>query len=107
MMIAILFLSALIVLLGALLFKRNRELNRINNRYRDVIDVDAEVERKKVEIKAIEGQISDLRSEYSLKNEQLGQEYASKRGLYEKLLEELNVLEENLNDISFGLYKPN
>lgn len=107
MTIVILSLSALLVLLGVLLFKRSRELNRVNNFYKDVIDVDAEVDRKKVEIQAIEGQISDLRSQYSLKSEQLGQEYASKRGLYEKLLEELSVLEENLNDISFGLYKPN
>lgn len=60
--------------------------------------------------------ISDIQSEITAGNQKLNElqsktneivlDYKNKRTLYDKLLNEINSLEENLEIISYGLYKP-
>ncbi|MGB9939000.1 DUF4041 domain-containing protein [Methanosarcina sp.] len=60
--------------------------------------------------------LTDIRSEITKENQKLNEiqaktnemilDYKNKRTIYDKLLSEINSLEENLEIISYGLYKP-
>ena len=92
--------------------KRN-EISRLSNeleilkvKYKDVIDIDKIVETRSDELKSLEEKIAKQKYEYDAKTEQLNNDYISKRNVFEDLLKEISILEENLEDISYGLYKP-
>lgn len=64
---------------------------------------------KYLSIKHRYGGITDLDSEISKRSKEridLNTDYGKSRELYDKLKEELSLLEENIEDISFGVYKP-
>ena len=84
-------------------FKQARDLR---SRYARITDVEAELV---VAGKGLE-QTRQERREFQLENEKqrlkLSQEYEEGLAKYKELKTELSLLEENLEDISFGLYKP-
>lgn len=86
--------------------KLNREVHNLKSQYKDVIDIDKAVAAKNDELKNVAQQIDALATDYNKKNEQLNQDYISKRNIYENLLNEISLVEENLENISYGLYKP-
>jgi len=45
-------------------------------------------------------------AEYTQKENQLKSSYTQKRSIYDKLIREINILEEHTEDLSFGLYEP-
>jgi hypothetical protein len=75
--------------------KANEELKIIAQRYRGIIDIDAEIIKKKMEYEGLVDNISKLKSEY-LKH----------KSTYDNLCKELSLVEDNLESISYGLYKP-
>ena len=113
MIIAIIILSACVVLMTFLFFKKGQglkqtetDLNNFKNQYKGIIDVEKEVEKKNTELNTLNLNISTLSTDFAKQKEQLGQDFKAKRDVFEKLLKEISILEENLEDISFGLYKP-
>ncbi|QHT67405.1 DUF4041 domain-containing protein [Rhodocytophaga rosea] len=113
MTIAVIVLILIIVGLVYLVFKRNQKFSKLNNefqqvkdRYKDIINVESEVEIRKQELANLGIKINSLDIEYKAKNEQLNKDYQSKRNVFEGLLKEISIVEESLENISFGLYKP-
>ena len=121
--------------LGFLLLRSSRRVHRLEGRYSAIIDLDAELKSRRAafdagleaersqlqeakkategQLEAIKSQIQDLEAslrraevDAAQKREHLEAEYAAALGQYNKLKHEVNLLEENLEDISFGLYKP-
>ena len=87
--------------------KRSQEaLENYKNQYKGIISVDEAIEARNTELKTIGANIDSLQGEFDKKKELLNQDYIGKRNIYESLLSEISVLEENLEDISYGLYKP-
>lgn len=86
--------------------KLSREVHNLKSQYKDVIDVDRTVAAKNDELKNLAQSINNLEADYNKRNEQLSQDYITKRGIYENLLNEIALVEENLENISYGLYKP-
>ncbi|MCK8490433.1 DUF4041 domain-containing protein [Spirosoma sp. RP8] len=71
------------------------EVERLNRQYAPIVDVDQLLQQRKSEIKRIELDVEKLRNDY-----------AAKRTVYESLLQEINLFESKLEDISYGLYEP-
>ncbi|UHG89807.1 DUF4041 domain-containing protein [Spirosoma oryzicola] len=71
------------------------EVERLNRQYAPIVDVDQLLQQRKGEIKRIELDVEKLRNDY-----------AAKRTVYESLLQEINLFESKLEDISYGLYEP-
>ena len=106
----------LVVLVVALflLWRRNTELVQT---YSPIIDVRAEVRRAKEEAQRLrtntKAEMDRLRAEtmtalaeQKRQKETLSQEYSAARVSYDRLRNEIALVEENLEDISVGLYKP-
>jgi hypothetical protein len=113
MTIAVFILGIVVAGLLIFLFKRNKDANifseqlkKITEKYKDVIDIDKTVSLRNDEIKTISQNIHNLKGDFDKQKEQLNQDYVSKRSIYENLLKEISIVEENLEDISYGLYKP-
>src|SRR5580700_8731534 len=83
-----------------------QELKDYTERYKDIIDVDKTLVAKNDEVKSINQSLETLKANFNSQKEQLNQDYTSKRYIYENLLKEISIVEENLEDISYGLYKP-
>lgn len=83
------------IVLACLFFDvRKRNLEYVA-RFKDVIDADAELKRVNEQKSDVDKQISDLRKSYSEKHD-----------LYEKLLNEIKIYEENLDTIEYGMHAP-
>jgi hypothetical protein len=78
----------------------------IQEKYKDVIDVDRIITSRNEEIRVMSQNIESLKVDFEKQKEKLNVDYINKRNIYETLLAEISVVEENLEDISYGLYKP-
>jgi len=81
-------------------------LDGFKAQYQDIIDVDKELENRQLDLNKLKRQLEDLTSDFNKQKEQLNSEYQSKRNIYENLLSEISILEESLENISYGMYKP-
>jgi len=72
----------------ALYLKYFISYRRIHTKYKDIIDIDKEV------------------AETRIKFDKMKSEYQIKRNIYEELLKEISILEEDLEFTSMGIYKP-
>jgi len=124
MLLLLLLVGALLVALF-LLWRQNHELIE---KYSPIIDAHAEVRRAREEAQRLrtsaksdvdrlrvstKNEMDTLRSETMAKlaelkhqKETLSKEYASARALYDKLRQEVAKVEENVEEISVGLYAP-
>jgi hypothetical protein len=82
------------------------DIDVIKNRYANIIDVDKALAEKNSELKNLTLKTSNLQLEYQLKSNDLKKEYTEKKDVYDEFLKELSILEESLENISYGLYKP-
>ena len=85
----------LAILFTILYFKKSKKYNDLYSRFKDVIDLDTEKQKVQKEI-----------LDHSTRLDGLKEDYNSKRSIYENLLKEVSILEEDLEFISFGIYKP-
>jgi DNA repair exonuclease SbcCD ATPase subunit len=99
---------ALIVLITQVAKKSkiNQELKEALNKYKGIIDVESEISKKKSDLDILTGNISKLENDYKEKDGSLNQDYMKHKEIYEALRKEVSLLEENLENISFGIYKP-
>ena len=111
--LVIIVLSTLVLIFIYLFFRKGQtlkqfeiELEDFKNKYKGIIDVDKVIDSRKIELNSINQNISNLSTDFSNQKEKLNQDFKIKRDIYENLLKEVSILEENLENISFGLYKP-
>lgn len=105
----------LLTVIGALIFlitqvtkktKTNQELTEALNKYKGIIDVESEVAKRNADLTNLTSKITKLEVEYKEKDDALNQDYLKHKEIYEALRKEVSLLEENLENISFGIYKP-
>jgi len=82
------------------------EARRFRARYAPIIDLDAELETAKQNLVRLKREQQDVASTAEQQRKQLSEEYERARATHDSLKREISLLEENLEDISFGLYKP-
>jgi len=108
----ILVASVLIVVIAILVIQLTRKI-RLNviikeslNKYKDIIDIDSEVSKRKADIDILVSKLSELEKGYKEKEYTLNQDYLKHKAIYDNLRKEVSLLEENLENISYGLYEP-
>lgn len=82
------------------------DYNEMYERYKGVINVETELHNRTTELNALVTKLDNLGNEFALENAKLNRDFQNKRTVYESLLKEVSLLEENLEDISYGIYKP-
>lgn len=91
---------------GQILKQTETDLETFKGKYKGIIDVDSEITKRTNDLTKLKADLENLSADFSKQKEQLNADFKSKRDVYESLLKEISILEENLEDISFGLYKP-
>jgi hypothetical protein len=86
--------------------KTNEEFKEALNKYKDIINIDSEVSKRNDALGALASKLSELEKRYKEKDSSLNQDYLKHKEIYENLRKEVSLLEENLENISYGLYKP-
>lgn len=95
--------TVLALLLALRLYLSDR---RLRARYAPVVDIDAELATVKRDLDRSKGEQQQFIEESQRQRAQLTEEYERARSIYDTLKKEISLLEENLEDISFGLYRP-
>ncbi len=120
MTVAVILIAVIAAGLLLLFIKRTQEVNKFKNQiaqrteelenykaqYKDIIDVDKALATKNDELKKINQNIDTLKADYYKQKEKLNLDFKDKRNIYDNLLKEISILEENLENISYGLYNP-
>lgn len=102
--LGIALLIALVSIVGlGLLYLRHQKLTR---RFASVINVEADVSKAQKELRRVLEESSVAKAAAEKQRQSLGEEYAAAKATYDRLKQELALLEENVEDISFGVYKP-
>jgi len=86
--------------------RTNEQLKEALNKYKDIVDIDAEVSKRNAALASLSNKLSELEKSYKEKDAALNQDYLKHKTIYENLRKEVSLLEENLENISYGLYKP-
>jgi len=109
-MVAVLLIAVVVIVLLVIQLikktKSNGELKESLNKYKDIINIDSEVSKRKADLDTIVSKLSELEKGYKEKDSALNQDYLNHKEIYENLRKEVSLLEENLENISYGLYKP-
>jgi hypothetical protein len=79
---------------------------KLRSTYAPVLNVDEEIAKRRKELLRQEQEAEKRQSEKEKAFNVLEKDYDIARTVYEKLRKEVTLLEENLDDLSFGLYKP-
>ncbi len=104
--LAVIIVAVIAAGLLILFLKRAQELKNFKAQYKDIIDIDKTLMNRNDELKKINQNIDTLKADYDKQKERLNQDFLGKRSIYDNLLKEISILEENLENISYGLYKP-
>ncbi|MCD6595723.1 DUF4041 domain-containing protein [bacterium] len=99
-------LFILVILLTYMFLSKSKQYKILQNRFKDVIDIDEEKAKVEKQLAAKKKELAKLESDFKKSFETLSADYKSKRAIYEKLLKEISILEEDLDFISYGVYKP-
>ncbi len=95
--------TALVLLLALRLYLSNR---RLRKRYAPIVDVDAELAKVRRDLEHSRSERQRFIEESERERSKLTAEYDQARSTYDAMRKEVSLLEENLEDISFGLYRP-
>lgn len=91
---------------GVVAWRFRVEAQRLRDRYAGVIDADAAAAAAKGEFELARREQADLRADQERKRTQLIEDYSRALATHEALQKEIAVLEEHVEDMSFGLYEP-
>ncbi len=98
--------SAIIILLVSLLvisWLRNYGLRK---KYASIIDFDSECSKVKKNIDVLISERDKMNQEFLVKKEKLTLDYSNAHAIYDKLQKEIAVLEESVDMMEMGVYKP-
>ena len=99
MQIALIILSAILLLAVAAL---GLKLHRLNSRFAGVADLEKEIGRLKSDLDREARHFDQAVAKNKNTMDGLDREYRAARSTYDRLRNEISVLEESLEDISFG-----
>ena len=99
-------LGLIIILLTILLVKAWIRIHGLRKKYSSVIDVGLERDKIKKDIEALIAERDRINQEFLKNKESLTTEYNNARLIYEKLQKEISLLEESLEMMEVGVYKP-
>lgn len=102
--LAICFL--IILVLAALLLKIQGKLSEYREKYSTIINVEEEAEKVRKQRQTENDSLLREMEDTRLSLAKLGKQYTDARNLYDRLKSEVSMLEENLESISFGVYRP-
>lgn len=80
--------------------------SRLRRRYGAIVDIDAAVEKSRTELEHFTAEHERLTEARTKELGALDAEYRKAKSIYDTLKHDVTLLEENLEDISFGFYKP-
>jgi len=98
--------ASMAILFVTLFISKKKEFDEYFEEFKDVIDVDKEMKKYQKELKDRHKQYEKFISECVIRENKLNSNYAQKRSIYEKLIKEISLLEEQTEDLSYGLYEP-
>ncbi len=81
-------------------------IRKLTQKYAGIIDIENEISRAQGDLKRENERFQKSEADHKTAMERLSQDYKTARSLYDQLRNEVSVLEETLEDISFGLYRP-
>ena len=99
-------LVAVIVYLIIKLLQTKKAHDALQDRYKGITDRDAEIEKRQLTISELLQKQTSLEVEHKKHLEELNEEYAKYKSMYDALRRELALVEENLEIQSFGVYQP-
>ncbi len=82
------------------------EARNLRTKYSGIIDLDSELTAVRNRLDQTKRERQEFDSENERRRVKLNQEYEQALATYRELKKEISLLEENLEDISFGLYAP-
>ncbi len=87
-------------------FGLSKSLTELKNKYKDIIDLDTEINKKKSEFEITQNEASTKLSETQKNLEELKQKYEKASSIYEELSKENNLLKDSLEIAEFGVCEP-
>lgn len=99
-------LVVLALVLGGLLARSAMESRRLRDRYAPLITLDDEIKLREDALGRVRAEFADVDTAHKKRVAELARQYGESKALYDRLRQEVALLEENLEDISVGLYKP-
>lgn len=104
--IVTILLGATILVLAYLTWRFFKDARDVRTRYSGIIDLEAELTAVRSRLEQTKRERQEFESESERRRVKIGQEYDQALATYRELKKEVSLLEENLEDISFGVYKP-
>ena len=104
---ALFIVSAVMAGLFVVLFiTKKKEFDEYFEEFKDVIDIDKEIKRFQKELDDRRKKYEKFVGECVKRENELKSSYTQKRNLYEKLIREISLLDDQVEDLSYGLYEP-
>lgn len=98
--------TAMAGLFVVLFVTKKNEFDAYFEDFKDVIDIDKETKKYQKQLDEKRNQYEKLIFESSTKEKELKDSYTQKKTLYDKLTNAITLLEDKLDDLSYGLYEP-
>ena len=86
--------------------KLRKQYSDLRSKYSSIIDVEAEREALKKRLGQSKSEQQEFEADNDRRRVQLNREYEQALSTFKELKNEISLLEENIEDISFGVYKP-
>jgi Domain of unknown function (DUF4041)/Meiotically up-regulated gene 113 len=98
--------ASIAVLFVTLFIAKKKESDEYFEEFKDVIDIDKETKKYQKELEDKRRQYEKFVGECIAGENKLKSSYSQKRSVYENLVKEISLLEEQAEDLSYGLYEP-
>ena len=98
--------SALAGLFVFLFIIKTKEFNEYFEEFKDVIDIKKETKKVEQELKDRRKRYEKFISECASRENELKSSYSQKKLIYDRLISEVSILEDRVDDLSYGLYTP-
>ena len=98
--------TAMAGLFVLLFITKKKEFDEYFEEFKDVIDIDKETKRFQKELDERRIKYEKFIAECTTRENELKSSYSQKMNLYEKLVQEVKLLDDQLDDLSYGLYEP-
>lgn len=82
------------------------EVGKLRTKYKDIIDIDSAVQTRQKQLAELESQYESLEQDFNTKKIDLNGKYQQMKAVFDDLQSQLAILEEDLEFITYGLYKP-
>lgn len=102
LIIIIITLTSTVIALTVLYLK----YKKLRNRFSGVLDIEKEIGKAEKKLTKQTKAAIEIEKKNQEKKNVFDQQYSTAKEIFEKLQKEVALLEENIEDISFGIYKP-